>query len=56
MTHTFTLDGELIDIDQFIIDNEFDSEEVATIWRMDVNDHIVYGGGAAALFILARIS
>jgi uncharacterized protein (UPF0335 family) len=53
-TKRFTLDGETIDIVEFIADNGFDRKEIRKIAKLKVGDELLYGGGAAAEFILKR--
>jgi hypothetical protein len=51
-TTTYYLDGEQIEVDEFISDNEFDAEEIAEIRSLSPGKSIRFGGGAAALFVL----
>lgn len=54
-TKRFTLDGETVEIVSFISDNDFTKKEIKEIASMKVGDEIIYGGGAAAEFILRRV-
>jgi hypothetical protein len=51
----FTLDGDVVDIATFIEDNGFDRSDLDQITRLEVGEHIIYGGGAFAEFVLRRI-
>lgn len=53
----FTLDGEPVDIGEFILDNapEFDGEDVRAIEELKIGEEIVYGGGAQPLARLRRV-
>lgn len=50
----FTLDGRPLKIEEFIRDNDFPKSEVQKIRKMKIGEKIIYGGGAAAEFILHR--
>jgi hypothetical protein len=54
----YTLDGEDIDIEQFLFDNresfDFDRATVARVRAMRAGDEMTFGGGAAATFVLRR--
>jgi hypothetical protein len=52
----YTLDGEPVDIDEFIEMNGFAMPDIEQIAALPVGDEIVYGGGAAAVRILRRIA
>lgn len=58
---SYTLDGELVDIEEFIADNTADgvavlsAEEVADIRALLPGQEITWGGGAAAEFVLRRV-
>jgi hypothetical protein len=54
----YTLDGDTIDLDQFIEANAecLEPFEVDTILAMKVGESYWFGGGAAASFVLARVS
>ncbi len=53
----FTLDGEPVNITQFLADNAHDEYVNADdIRALKVGERIVYGGGAAATFILQRVA
>jgi len=58
MKPKYTLDNDIIDLDMFIEVNMdmFNEQDIANIHSLQPGDHIVYGGGAAAEFILKRIS
>lgn len=58
MKPKYTLDNDPIDLDMFIEVNMdmFNEQDIANIRSLQTGDHIVYGGGAAAEFILKRIS
>jgi hypothetical protein len=55
----FMLDGELVDIREFIAVNlkteAFDEVDVHAIEALPVGGKLVYGGGAAATFVLRRL-
>jgi hypothetical protein len=52
----FTLDGVPVDIAEFVADNAetFEAEDREAIEALRVGEEIVYGGGAAAEFVLKR--
>lgn len=54
----YTLDNDFIDLNAFIEVNKdmFTEQDLNNINNLQPGDHIVYGGGAAAEFILTRIS
>jgi hypothetical protein len=52
----YTLDGEFINLSRFLRDNDFSSEEIHSIVHLQPGQEIGFGGGAAALFILKRVS
>ncbi len=58
MKPKYTLDNEPIDLKDFTELNidMFDEQDLVKINSLQPGDHIVYGGGAAAEFILKRIS
>lgn len=55
---SYCLDGQPIDLDTFIQVNidMLDSQDINQIHHLQPGEYIVYGGGAAAEFILTRIS
>jgi hypothetical protein len=53
--HSFTLDGEPVDIQAFLSANDFSPDEIAAIRDLPLGEEIVYGGGAAATFVLRRV-
>ena len=54
----WTLDGRRVNIKKFIRDNAetFDEKDRQDIARLPAGGKIVYGGGAAATFVLRRVS
>lgn len=50
----FTLDGEAVEIADFLVANDFDAYEVREIECLAVGAEIFYGGGAAQMFTLKR--
>lgn len=58
MKPKYTLDNDLIDLKDFTELNidMFDEQDLVNINSLQTGDHIVYAGGAAAEFILKRIS
>lgn len=59
MTKRYTLDGEPVEVEDFIADNRghtvsnpFTDEDVAAIRALEPGQEIVYGGGAFAEFVL----
>lgn len=56
MNRKFKLDGEAIDIFEFLIDNSdtFTKKDILQVLSLNVGDRIVYGGGAAPEFVLVR--
>lgn len=54
-SHSFTLDGEPVDIRAFLSANDFTPDEIAAIHDLPLGEEIVYGGGAAATFVLRRV-
>ena len=57
---SYTLDGEPVDIEEFISDNTAEDVagitelEVASIRALQPGEQIIFGGGAAAEFVLRR--
>lgn len=51
----YELDGEPIDLDEFISVNEFDDAEIADLYAMEVGDEAVFGGGAMPITTLRRV-
>lgn len=45
-----------VDLGEFCRDNDLEPEQVNEIGRLEVDGEIVYGGGAAPLFILRRVA
>ncbi len=52
----FTLDGEPCDIADFIEVNGLAAPDREAIGALEVGGEIIYGGGAAATFVLRRVS
>ena len=54
----YTLDAEVIDIDDFTLvnDDEWSRDDIARIPAMQVGDEILFGGGAAPISVLRRIA
>lgn len=54
----FTLDGEKVDVADFIADNSesFDASDIDAITGLGVGESVDYGGGAGASFVLMRIA
>ncbi len=50
----FTLDGEPLDLADFIEVNELESEQVAALLNLQPGETMNFGGGAAASFVLRR--
>jgi hypothetical protein len=52
----FTLDGESIDIDNFLLEHgEDDDVDQVEIAKLDVREEMAFGGGAHPIHILRRI-
>jgi hypothetical protein len=45
-----------VDLGEFVRDNDFEPEQVNEIGALAVDEEIVYGGGAAPVFILRRVA
>ena len=56
LARRFVLDGAPIDIDDFIEENGFAMEDIEQIGSLEVGEEVVYGGGAAATFVLRRVA
>lgn len=58
ITKRFTLDGQPVDLDEFLADNleTISPEDCDAIDRLDVGGAITFGGGAGAEFVLKRIA
>jgi hypothetical protein len=56
--YQYTLDNDLIDLNNFIEVNKdmFTEQDLNNINKLQPGENIIYGGGAAAEFILTRIS
>jgi len=54
-TKRYTLDGKSVDIIDFIADNEFTRRDIQEIADLRKGEEIIYGGGAAAEFVLRRV-
>lgn len=52
----FTLDGEPLDLADFVVVNDLEPEQVNAIGAMEPGDEMTFGGGAGALFVLRRVS
>lgn len=52
----FSLDGERVDVAEFIADNaeDFGPEEIAAIAALAVGESLTFGGGAFGAFVLRR--
>lgn len=57
-TKQFTLDGEHVDIVDFLATNldAIEEEKLLEIEGMEVGDEVLLGGGAAPFFTLARVA
>lgn len=53
---TFTLDGQQVDLVDFLVENQLTDDERGRITRLKVGQEIVFGGGAGAEFVLRRVS
>jgi len=53
-TKRFTLDGDTVEIVEFISVNDLTKKEIREIAKLRVGGEIVYGGGAGAEFVLRR--
>jgi hypothetical protein len=53
----YTLDGEPVDLDDFLADNAemFTEHDVAAVRALKVGDEITYGGGAQSVSVLRRV-
>ena len=58
VTPAYILDGEPVEIEEFIRDNAdgFTDADVAAIRALGVGETIEYGGGASASFTLTRVA
>lgn len=53
----FTLDGDPIDdMQEFLDDNEFEPKEINQLAVLEIGREIVFGGGAAAEFVVQRVA
>lgn len=52
---TYTLDGDPIDLPEFLSDNCFGSEMLTAILALEPGDALVIGGGASPEFVLACV-
>lgn len=50
------IDGETINMAEFLACNDFSYEEIAGFENMKIGEKINYGGGAAASFLIQRIA
>lgn len=50
----FSLDGEPINLGEFLCDNDLEEEQVAAIANLQPGESMNFGGGAAATFVLRR--
>jgi hypothetical protein len=53
-SRAFTLDGEAVDVLEFIEVNHFGIGDIEEIHSLAVGEKLVYGGGAWAEFVLRR--
>lgn len=55
MGKLFTLDGERVDLVEFIKVNEFEDAEIAALHALDVGEEYTFGGGAMPITVLRRV-
>lgn len=48
----YFLDGEIVNLPEFIAVNDFDDETVKNIRAMKSGEQMTFGGGAAPIFLL----
>lgn len=53
--YEYTLDGEPVDVDDFLYVNGYGIKDADHIAAMNIGDEVTYGGGAAATFVLRRV-
>jgi len=52
----YELDGEAVNLDEFIAVNEFDDAEISDIYMLAAGDEYRFGGGAMPITTLKRIA